>query len=263
MKKLFFTLLTSLMISYSYAQNKLQESGNVGIGTTSPQALLDVGKLLTPGELGTVLARLQEGNYMGDGTYLGIKGYETQTSTAIPSLYDIKSFALEHSFYGNTNSSINFLRGPSYTGGSISFATDNNTEKMRILYNGNVGIGLSNPLEKLAVNGKIHAQEIKVDMQGWPDYVFKPAYRLSPLKEIKTFIDLNHHLPGIPSAEQVEKEGVHLGDMSAKLLKKIEELTLHLIEKENQLEEQKAEIKDLSQEFQQLKKEMEMLRNKK
>lgn len=86
-------------------------TGNVGIGTTTPGAVLDVGALLSPGTLGTVLARLAEGNTTGAGTYLGIKGYNTQLNGNITNPNDVVSFSIEHSFYGVTNSSINFLRG--------------------------------------------------------------------------------------------------------------------------------------------------------
>jgi hypothetical protein len=85
---------------------KILLESNVGIGTTMPRARLDVGAFINNGQLGTVLGRLEEGDGVGDGTYLGIKGYETQAGQ-----YNLKSFALEHHFYGVTNSSINFYRG--------------------------------------------------------------------------------------------------------------------------------------------------------
>ena len=102
--------------------------------------------------------------------------------------------------------------------------------------NGNVGIGTDAPQEKLSVNGKIRAKEIKVETANWPDYVFGKEYKLPNLKETETFIKANGHLPGVPSATVAEKEGIELGEMNKVLLKKIEELTLHLIEKDKEIQ---------------------------
>ncbi|TKC02813.1 hypothetical protein [Pedobacter frigoris] len=109
-----------------------------------------------------------------------------------------------------------------------------------VLVDGKIGIGINTPTEKLEVNGKIRAREIKVENTNWPDYVFAPSYKLPTLQETEKHIKEKGHLPGIPSASEVKANGVELGSMNAKLLQKIEELTLHLIEmkKENQ------EVKD-------------------
>jgi hypothetical protein len=111
---------------------------------------------------------------------------------------------------------------------------------------GNVGIGTSTPAEKLSVNGKIRAQEIKVEAAGWPDYVFSKDYQLPTLQETEKHIKQKGHLPEIPSAEEVKANGVDLGDMNAKLLKKIEELTLHLIELKKENEKQQLQINVLN-----------------
>ena len=220
-------------------------SGNVSIGTNAPRANLDVSKILNEGELGTVLGRLQEGDASGEGTFLGVRAYRTQLDANNPLLVNLKSFSLEHSFYGYINSSINFLRGGNTTGGSISFNTDNNFERMRILHNGNVGIGTISPDAKLSVKGTIHTQEVRVDMNGWADYVFKPSYKLPSLASIKTYIEKNQHLPEMPSEADVAKEGVNLGEMVKLQTKKIEELTLYLIEQNKQLKAQQKQIKQL------------------
>ncbi|MCC9074317.1 hypothetical protein LNQ49_22240 [Flavobacterium sp. F-65] len=98
-----------------------------------------------------------------------------------------------------------------------------------------VGIGTANPDAKLAVNGTIHSQEVKVDMLGWSDFVFKKEYNLPTLAEVEKHIKENGHLENIPNEEEVLKNGINLGEMNAKLLQKIEELTLYMIEmkKEN------------------------------
>jgi hypothetical protein len=95
----------------------------------------------------------------------------------------------------------------------------------------NVDIGTINPSEKLSVNGNIRAREIKVEASNWPDFVFEDTYTSMPLSDVETFIKKNKHLPDIPSANEVNEKGVRLGEFNAKLLTKIEELTLYLIEK--------------------------------
>ena len=104
---------------------------------------------------------------------------------------------------------------------------------MTLLGNGNVGIGITNPQSKLAVNGTISAAEVVVTSSP-ADYVFDPAYHLAPLAEVADYIRVNHHLPEIPSAKEVEEKGLSLGEMQSKLLAKVEELTLHMIEAEKE-----------------------------
>ncbi|WCT13633.1 tail fiber protein [Mucilaginibacter jinjuensis] len=106
-------------------------------------------------------------------------------------------------------------------------------------FGSNVGIGTYNPDAKLTVQGTVHATEVLVDQTvPTPDYVFDKDYDLASLKDVKTYIDQNHHLPEIPSAAQVAKEGINLGEMNAKLLKKIEELTLYLIQQKEESQRQ-------------------------
>jgi hypothetical protein len=109
----------------------------------------------------------------------------------------------------------------------------------------NVGIGTINPDSKLAVNGTIHSKEVKVDMQGWSDFVFKKEYKLPTLEEVEKHIAANGHLQNIPSEDEVLKNGINLGEMNAKLLQKIEELTLYSIQQNKKIEEQSKEIETL------------------
>ena len=114
-----------------------------------------------------------------------------------------------------------------------------------LYYNGNVGIKTSNPESELAVNGKITTREIEVTANGWPDFVFEDGYKLTPLSELKNHIKENKHLPGIPTEKEAEENGVNLGDMQAKLLEKVEELTLYAIEQNEKLIELQKKNEEL------------------
>lgn len=99
----------------------------------------------------------------------------------------------------------------------------------------NVGIGTNSPTEKLSVNGHIRAKEIVVET-GWADYVFEKAYKLIPLPEVETFIQQNNHLPNIPSAAEIQSNGLKVGEVQTKMMEKIEELTLYIIEMQKEIE---------------------------
>ncbi|MNQ28455.1 hypothetical protein D3C85_417480 [compost metagenome] len=110
-----------------------------------------------------------------------------------------------------------------------------------------VGIGTNTPDTALAVNGTIHSKEVKVDVTGWPDYVFKKEYDLPTLEEVEKHINEKGYLKNIPSEEEALKNGISLGEMNAKLLQKIEELTLYIIEvskKVNVLQDDNVKLKE-------------------
>ncbi len=110
---------------------------------------------------------------------------------------------------------------------------------------GNVGIGVVNPDSKLVVDGSVKSEEVVVEIVNGPDYVFEEDYDLRTLKETKDYITQNKHLPEIPSAKEMEANGVGLADMNMRILKKIEELTLYQIELMERLEKAEKEIQEL------------------
>lgn len=111
---------------------------------------------------------------------------------------------------------------------------------------GNVGIGTTDTQGyKLAVNGNIRTKEVKVENTNWPDYVFTKEYQLPTLQQTEQHIKEKGHLPGIPSAEEVKAKGIDVGEMNAKLLQKIEELTLHLIQQDKNYKQLQEEVRSL------------------
>lgn len=129
----------------------------------------------------------------------------------------------------------------------------------RVSGTGNVGIGttdnsswnLTNSTYKLAVGGGMIATAVTLKtVTNWPDYVFKNEYKVPSLTDVKAYIDQNHHLPEIPSTQQIEKDGLNVGEMNKLLLKKIEELTLYLIEKDKKEKEQEERISKLEKAIQ-------------
>lgn len=135
--------------------------------------------------------------------------------------------------------------GNNYTANGASLA-------IKAIQNGNVGIGTSNPTEKLTVAGNIHAREVKVTVNAGADFVFENDYNLNSLDFLDKFIKENKHLPEIASAQEMQKDGINLSEMNIKLLQKMEELTLYVIE-------QNKEIKDLKIQNEMLKEFSERL----
>lgn len=133
-----------------------------------------------------------------------------------------------------------------------------NYAKMVINGDGNVGIGTVSPVDRLEVNGAIRAREIKVAVTGWADYVFEEGYKVRSLESLEMFIKENKRLPEIPGEAEVKAEGIALGEMNVKLLKKIEELTLYLIEQDKKFQTLNS---NLSAEVNCLKSELASFKN--
>lgn len=141
-----------------------------------------------------------------------------------------------HGFRRDNNTVTMYTAGHSESALTFNGASG---EQMRIDYKGNVGIGVSNPQNKLDVNGVIHSKEVKVDMEGWADYVFKKEYNLPTLQEVEQHIQEKGHLPSVPSEKDVIENGLSLGENQKLLLQKIEELTLYIIELSKEIQELK------------------------
>lgn len=138
--------------------------------------------------------------------------------------------------------------------GKLDFVRGGSNIYMRIDQFGNVGIGTTNTFGyKLAVNGTIGSTEVKVEnTSAWPDFVFEKDYELLTLEEVEEHINENGHLPKIPSEQEVAESGINLGEMDAKLLQKIEELTLYMIDVNKRVNELENENKELKEKLSQL-----------
>lgn len=138
-----------------------------------------------------------------------------------------------------------------------------NARRLTILANGNVGINTVVPKETLSVNGKIRAHEVKVEVTGWPDYVFNSNHELPSLQDVKAYVNQHHHLPEVPSEHELMESGLKLGEMNALLMKKVEELTLYLIEKDDKEKQHEARLKSQETLIEELTKRLTALERKK
>ena len=201
--------------------------GNVGIGTTNPSQKLEVnGHAVFQGAIITSISD-------NEGGQIQIRN-PSKISNGIASTWMI---------YNMTGGYGNSLQFWAYD--NLGCGTGMCNNRFTIMDNGNVGIGSTNPQNKLDVNGTIHSKEVKVDMSGWSDFVFKKEYDLPTLEEVEKHIIEKGHLENIPSEEEVIETGINLGEMDAKLLQKIEELTLYMIEMKKDITDLKKENKEL------------------
>ena len=178
---------------------------------------------------------------------MAIMGLTAQTSSWNTLGNNIQTPSIYTYFLGTTNSyplrfrTNNTDRMIINTSGNVGIGTTRPKQMLHIV-DGNIGVGTNNPQAKLAVNGEILAKSVRVNTSNtyWPDYVFENDYNLMTLRELEQYVTANKHLPGIPSAAEVEKKGdVDLGAMNALLLEKVEELTRYVIDLQNQIDELK------------------------
>ncbi|MDY8134844.1 hypothetical protein [Aquimarina sp. 2201CG5-10] len=279
MKNWIFSLILVSSGFILNAQNTFPSNGNAGIGTSSPSKPLEIKQKDDPNSDGALLISEPNNsqkiylhladNASGEYGYFHLGGNTNLRGNGQVSSFDGSlgigtpnpSAPLEIKQKENPNSDRALLisepnnsqkiylhladnasgeYGYFHLGGNTNLRGNGQPSS----FDGSLGIGTTNIGSwRLAVNGKIRAKEINVET-GWADFVFYDDYKLPTLQEVEKHINQHGHLKDIPSANEVEKNGIFLGEMDAKLLQKIEELTLYIIqmnkriellEKENQL----------------------------
>jgi hypothetical protein len=218
---------------------RITSGSNVGIGTTTPSAKLDI-------ESSILLS-------YGAPTYgIGIK------STGVGG----GGWARRYGFMKNSDNSL--LGGFGAFGGENSLSyywvgSEYDTPYMVWNTSGNVGIGTTNPAFKLDVLGTIRAKEVLVNLDGGADFVFEKDYKLLPIEHVANYVQENKHLPDIPSANEMVKNGVSMGDMQVKLLQKVEELTLYAIQQDKSKKELEVKLAKQESQYNALLEKVEML----
>ena len=191
--------------------------------TILPNGTLKIGN-------GAAHAMMHIGSYSASQSSIGT-AYLGFNMMRISSSWSLQSNGLNNGgavIWGNLNGDLYFANIP----------TSNRPSSEQIITNNSVNSHVNMILHS---NGMLQAREVKVTLTGWPDYVFDEGYKLMSLGETEQYIKENGHLPGVPSAQTVEDEGLSLGEMNARLMQKLEELTLYVIELQKQIDELKKE----------------------
>lgn len=224
---------TTADASHSDTWMVFKPTGYIGIGTINPVARLNIE---TAAESDNTYFRMENKGIAGSLLYIGT-GTASEAVTDYRKQNVIESYSNLHISAANASSNIFLETGRT---GAAS------TPRMIINNVGNVGIGTMTPGSfRLAVEGTIGARKVKIQQSAWADYVFHDDYQLPSLQQIEQFIKHNKHLPDIPSEAEVVQDGIDLGDMNKRLLQKIEELTLHLIDVNKQLGDLKKRVAEM------------------
>ena len=190
-------------------------SGKLGVGTATPSTQLEVnGIMKLTSSYGYLTIGSMDANYV-------------RFNTDKSAFYFNKPLCLQNSVVRSTAR-------------ALMFYTNTNTLCATMLDN-RLGIGTSNPQYSLDVNGTIRAKEIRVETTG-ADFVFADDYQLRPLSEVKAFIAENKHLPEIQSAQEMQENGVSVSELQTRLLQKIEELTLYILQQDETIQELRQEV---------------------
>ncbi len=231
--------------SYDQTKMTMTANGNLGIGTSNPEAQLVVGN-----NFGASISGSGGGN--------AVFGTNLATEDGGGNHNKLFTPYSHNNNYGYAGIRASWGRIYFYAEKQNTTANQEVTPAPKMMINefGNVGIGTTDTKGyKLGVKGKIAAEEVKVALYtNWPDYVFEKDYKLPSLEEVENHITKNGHLQNIPSAKEVEENGIHLGEMNAKLLQKIEELTLYMIEQNKKTELLSKEVESLKKKNEELEK---------
>ena len=117
-----------------------------------------------------------------------------------------------------------------------------------------VGIGVTNPGEKLEVAGTVKAYDMNITMDNWADYVFEKDYKLMNLTELESYIKTNKHLPGVPDEKELKKSGLSVAKIQTKHMEKIEESVLYILQLKKENESLKNELNSIKTELSEIKK---------
>lgn len=210
--------------------------GNVGLGVADPAVKLHIAGSIRGNSTNGSLKIQSNSGYVEIGPQ---NIYDAHINTDKGSFIFNRTIYTDTGVFGTLNSN------------NLIFNTNSTSTRMTILQsNGNVGIGTTSPDYKLDVAGVIRCSEVLVqDINQIADFVFKPDYSLPSLQQVDEFILSNGHLPGIPSEAEVKENGMGLVEMQIKLLQKVEELTLYVIEQDKRALEQEKRIKELEAEL--------------